>query len=199
MKRVMPVLLILLAVILFLAWNRRTAENTEQQPYEVIKQYEDFEVRHYPPAVYASVTKSGVMMETGSEGFRDLASYIFGGNAANQKIAMTAPVVFRQDSMNSAGTEVSFVMPAGMSLQNMPPPERKNIRLRNTDSCFMAVSSFGGFASNRDIEKHASALKQALTREGLLFEGEIYFMAYNPPYQLSGRRNEVALRLKKPV
>lgn len=195
----MPVLLLLILAILFLAWNRRAADGTEQQPYELIKQYDEFEIRLYPPAIYASVKKDGVMMETGSAGFRDLASYIFGGNSESQKIAMTAPVVFRQDDLHSAGTEVSFVMPAGMSLQNMPQPDRKNIRLWNTDSCYMAVTRFGGFASNREIEAKVQQLREALQREGIAFENEVFFMAYNPPYQLSGRRNEVALRLKAPL
>lgn len=195
----MPLLLILLLALVFLAWNHRAADGTEQQPYELVKQYKDFEVRMYPPAVYASVQKSGMMMETGNAGFRDLASYIFGGNAMNQKIAMTAPVVFRQDSLHSAGTEVSFVMPAGMQLQQMPAPERSHIRLWNSDSCWLAVTRFGGFASNREIEARAQQLREALQREGIAFENEIFFMAYNPPYQLSGRRNEVALRLRHPL
>ncbi|MCE2846392.1 MAG: heme-binding protein [Sphingobacteriales bacterium] len=191
-RKKMLLLSIAVLSVIFLFWNLRLSAGTEQQPYRVLDKADGYEIRLYPPAMFASVTKSGQMMDIGSDGFRELAGYIFGGNSSGEKIAMTAPVVFSPAKENEASTEMRFVMPAGYTAEALPAPRSKQVQLWESDTVFMAVRRFGGFASNKDIEREADELRACLRKAGIAFEDKVVFMAYNPPYQLAGRRNEVA-------
>lgn len=192
-RRKMIYLFIGAGILLFLAWNMRFSDGIETRPYNVVKKYNSFEVRAYLPATYASVVKEGKMMETGNSGFRDLAGYIFGGNDRKEKIAMTAPVTFRP---SGDSTEMLFMMPSGFTPENLPAPDNARIRMWTDPAVHLAVLRFSGFASNRDIEKKATDLRVLMEKEGLKPEGDAIFMAYNPPFQVLNRRNEVAYMVK---
>ena len=72
----------------------------EEPAYELVASWDDsgVEIRYYEPKVLAT-TK---MAAGESSGFRVLAGYIFGGNAAEQEIAMTAPVQRTMPANNGA-------------------------------------------------------------------------------------------------
>lgn len=185
------------AVLVFVGWTYRLSEDTEEQPYTLIHKWEEVEFRMYPPAILASVNKNGHMMDVGNTGFRELAGYIFGGNERSEKIAMTAPVVFVPGETGNSSTEMSFVMPADKHMENLPAPNSSGIRIHRSDTVHMAVLRFGGFANNRDIEEKAEDLRQMLRKKNIRFVDKVVFMAYNPPFQLVGRRNEVAFEVKE--
>ena len=165
------------------------------QAYKVIKKYKEFEIREYPPAIYASVTKTGTMMEIGNEGFRDLAGYIFGGNQENMKIAMTSPVYIYSDTLNKSNSEMSFVMPGNFNLNSLPQPQNKDIKLWQSESVVVAVIQFSGYANNKEILKKEEELTALLLKEGIEHKGDFKYMGYNPPYQIINRRNEVCVTL----
>lgn len=194
----MTILILSLVVFIFLIWNYRLSAGTEEQPYRVVEKLGKIEIREYPPAVFASVTKPGEMMDAGSAGFRSLAGYIFGGNELEQQIPMTAPVLMKKDQKQDLQTEMSFVMPASMSLDKLPAPRSGEIRLWKSDTVYLAVLRFGGFVSNQDIREKADELRNMLVEARISFTDEVLFMGYNPPFQLINRRNEVAFRLQKP-
>lgn len=193
----MTILILSLMVFIFLIWNYRLSAGTEEQPYRVVEKLGKIEIREYPPAVFASVTKPGEMMDAGSAGFRSLAGYIFGGNELEQQIPMTAPVLMKKDQKQDLQTEMSFVMPASMSLDKLPAPRSGEIRLWKSDTVYLAVLRFGGFVSNQDIREKADELRSILKAAGINFRDEVLYMGYNPPFQLINRRNEVAFRLDK--
>lgn len=63
----------------------------ETPAYKVVRTIGEVEIRQYPNMVVAKTSlPSSSFEEAGSQGFRNIANYIFGGNAQNQKIAMTA-------------------------------------------------------------------------------------------------------------
>jgi len=190
----MKILLLgLIPVLILYAMSVFSRNQTPQVPYSIIRKSGDFEIRSYDPILYASVEKTGRMMDVGSSGFRDLANYIFGGNASSQKIAMTAPVNFEQK--DSSKTRMSFSMPAGFNLQNLPRPESERILIHEEPARKMAVLEFGGFAGNRGIEDKAQELREWLKKENMQWQEPVIFMAYNSPWTLIGRRNEVAFIL----
>ena len=89
--------------ILFLLHNNNIMAQIEEQKYNVLKTFDNVQIREYDPVIYASVTVN----ERNNSLFRILAGYIFGGNNTNQKIAMTAPVHMHQNN-NGAPYIVDF-------------------------------------------------------------------------------------------
>ncbi|MFM1744917.1 MAG: hypothetical protein RLZZ630_854, partial [Bacteroidota bacterium] len=167
------VLAVVAAALLFIGWTNRVSADTEEQPYTLIRKWEGIEFRTYPPAILASVSKNGKMMEVGNTGFRELAGYIFGGNDRSEKIAMTAPVVFVPGDANSQLTEMSFVMPADKTMDKLPSPNSSTVRIHRSDTVHMAVLRFGGFANNSDIEDKAEELRQLLKKNKIRFTDRV--------------------------
>ena len=70
--------------------------NVEQAKYTVVESNNDIELRDYAPMIVAEAEVSGERAQAINQGFRIIADYIFGNNAAAQKVAMTAPVTQQQ-------------------------------------------------------------------------------------------------------
>jgi SOUL heme-binding protein len=168
-------------------------EKSETQAYNVIKVEEAFEIRYYPSAIMATITSPAqTYSELGSAGFTKLAGYIFGGNKANTKIAMTSPV--HMDIGNSVSS-MSFVMPSNYTKDNLPAPNDSSVTIKTTSAEYVAAIKFGGFATKNNIKKHIAILENALKKQALSYHGNFRFLGYNPPYQLFGRRNEIIVTL----
>lgn len=90
---------------------------TEEMRYEETGRIGDVELRHYPEVVVAGI--SGFAEDVA---FRYLFRYISGENTGRRKIPMTAPVISDESTM-------SFVMPRGYSLEELPEPVDRNIHL----------------------------------------------------------------------
>lgn len=182
-------------ILLFFAMSLFSRDNTPQVSYQVLRQSGHFEIRQYEVIRYASVEKAGHMLEVGSSGFRDLASYIFGGNQSLRKIAMTAPV--RMEPTTPGKTRMSFSMPDGFTLSELPLPNSANVRVHEEAPVKLAILRFSGFAANSSIENKAEDLRSWLRKEGLNWKEPVIFLAYNSPWTFFNRRNEVAFQLIK--
>ena len=101
---------------------------TEQQPYEVVQRFSDFEVREYPPAAIAEVTVRGSFENAGNRAFGSLFGYISGRNLGGQSIAMTAPVL--QGASRDGAHAVAFVLPAAISADAAPTPDDDSVLVR---------------------------------------------------------------------
>jgi len=169
---------------------------TEEQAYTVVQRYDELEIRHYPPAMMASVdvTDSTYRSASGT-GFRRLAGYIFGDNEAGEKIAMTAPVHM---GMEEGGMRMSFVLPAERALEPLPDPTDRGVQLHLADEEFVAVLRFSGFMRDAGMSDMKAKLLIELERNGLLAIGPVRFLGYDPPWQLIGRRNEVVVPVRWP-
>jgi hypothetical protein len=163
---------------------------TEIQKYQTIKSERDFEVRFYPPAILASVDMAGTYDDSRNSSFGTLAGYIFGGNEENMQISMTAPV-----RMSDADGTMSFVMPSKFTMETLPDPKSKRVKLHTSDPEYVAVVSFSGWANDRKISEMKEKLVEWLKSEGLNHNNKFEYLGYNPPYQLTNRRNEVLVPL----
>jgi hypothetical protein len=124
--------------------------------------------------------------------FRRLAAYIFGGNEASTKIAMTAPVhMGRTDS----GNTMQFVMPAQYKLEDLPKPLDPTISFSRSDSGLHAAVIFGGFVNETRIREKEKELADWLKMRNLDIAGPFEVLGYNPPYELVDRRNEVLVKV----
>lgn len=167
---------------------------TETQPYKIIKSEKDFEIRKYPAAIMATISMDAkTYKELSSPGFNKLASYIFGSNEGEKKIAMTSPVHM---DINDSMSSMSFVMPADYNLDNLPKPNDSTIKLEKSADEYMAAIQFGGFANDDEIKKYASKLEEALKRSGINYYGNFRFLGYNAPFQLLARRNEIVVNVQ---
>lgn len=158
----------------------------EEPVYQVEKAWEteQIEIRAYAPRVMAITD----MAEDSNSGFRVLAGYIFGGNAEEEKIAMTAPV---QQSM-AGEKEMAFMMPAEYALEDLPKPEDQRVSFREAPAYTAAVIQFSGWASAEKADENWQQLRRFLIAEGIDITGEPTLNQYNPPWTLPFmRRNEI--------
>jgi hypothetical protein len=166
----------------------------EEPVYQVEKTWEteQIEIRAYAPRVMA-VTE---MAENSNGGFRVLAGYIFGGNAEEQEIAMTAPV---QQSMEG-DREMAFMMPAEYALEDLPEPEDQRVSFREAAAYTAAVIQFSGWASSEKADENWQQLRRFLIAEGIDITGKPTLNQYNPPWTLPFmRRNEIIVPVAFPL
>ena len=194
-KKLMAYILLAVAIlfILFQSFVYMSTNKTKEQPYTVLEKDGDIEIRLYPSAILATVqSKAKSYSEMASPGFRTLAGYIFGGNESETQIAMTSPV---QMDINDSLSSMSFVMPEGYDMNNLPKPNNSQVILSQTEEQVMAAIRFSGFADDEAREKHKQELLNYLNSKGIQTKGNFKFLGYNPPYQLVGRRNEVVIEI----
>jgi hypothetical protein len=183
---------LLLVFLAFQLWAGMSTAKTEEYPYRVLKNYGNFEVRQYEKAIFARTRIDSETYRSGSgNGFRTLASYIFGGNDRNESIAMTSPVAM---SFND-GMVMEFMMPSGYTLENLPAPNRPDIELYEKPSAIMAGLSFGGWASDQKIQEKIEELRAMLEKENIAHSGNFQYFGFNPPYQMFNRRNDIVVEL----
>ena len=174
----------------FMAYQSNKIETPK---YTVLKSYDDFELRQYGSMILAqTVMQSASYENTSSQGFRTVASYIFGGNEENKKIAMTAPVIMEMGD----DTKMSFVMPKEHSMESLPEPSSEEVKILKVSPKKYAVITFPGYANNKKIDKYAKKLLKSIKSEGLETVGNVKFMGYNAPWQVIGRKNEIAVEVK---
>jgi hypothetical protein len=194
MKIILITLTVLISLLGAAQWYMsETGSKIEQYDYEIIKTFDDFEIRKYKPAIFSSVQlNASTYSETSSKGFRQLAGYIFGDNEKEQKIAMTSPVAMEIDST----TKMMFMVPSKYSIEELPKPNNQNIRFERHESKYMAAIRFGGWANDERIAKYERKLAEALQRENITAKGKFMYFGYNPPYEFVNRRNEVVVEIE---
>jgi hypothetical protein len=181
--------------------------NVEQPEYAVISVSGAFEVRAYPPMIVARAEVEGERKSAIEAGFRLIAAYIFGANAPNAKIAMTAPVE-QQASQTIAMTApviqepkgkawtVRFIMPKEWSLETLPAPSDDRVKVEAVPARRMVAIRFTGLADDATIAEKTAELSAFARERGLSVRGEPLFAFYNPPWTLPMlRRNEIMLEL----
>lgn len=193
----MKTFLIITGILIFLflafqTWAAMSTNKTEQYSYTILQDFQTFEVRKYESAIFARTRIDAETYRTGSgNGFRTLASYIFGGNERNESIAMTSPVAMSWGE----GMVMEFMMPSKYSLENLPTPNRTDIEIYKKPAVIMAGLSFGGFASDQNIQEKIQELRASLDKEKIAHTGHFQYFGYNPPYQMFNRRNDIVVEL----
>lgn len=195
MKTLIIIIMVLVvSFLIFQAYVARSSARTEEQKYKVLEKDGDFEIRFYPKAVMATVNmRASSYGRMSTSGFQKLAGYIFGGNEKQESIAMTAPVHMQ---MKEDSGSMSFVMPSGYDLNNLPDPKDPNVKLHTSEEEYVAAVKYGGYSSDAEIKKHTERLTEYLQKKGITYSGDFRYLGYNPPYQVSGRRNEVIVRIQ---
>lgn len=169
----------------------------EEPDYEVLAEKAGYEIRHYPPYIVAEVAVVGRSADR--NGFRALASYIFGDNESSEKMQMTAPVESRETEDTGEMT-YRFVMESKYTLETLPEPSDDRIQLREKPARIVAVRRFSGRWSDANVEKNEARLLSDLARDGVELAGTLELARYNSPFTpWFMRRNEVMVPISWPT
>lgn len=185
------VVILLLALLL----SRSSADTI---PYAVTGTSGEIEFRHYPELVLATVDTAD-----DNAGFNLLFAYISGSNRPREKIPMTAPVITSQKIPMTAPVvsdeaSMSFVMPAGTTLEETPDPLDSRVRIVTIPERDIAVIRFSGYAPPKDVDTATSRLQDGLKNAGISTTGQPFLMRYDSPWTPGFmRRNEVALEIRQ--
>lgn len=164
---------------------------TQEQKYVVEKAFPKFEIRRYEPCVLADVSVATSFQSAGNIAFGSLIGYISGSNQPSAKIAMTSPVIQEP----SKGSQIfSFVMPDGMTMDDMPLPTNSKVSLRQMPEQLVAVSKFTGRWTESAYDRQLAQLKQQLCINGIAEIGPPRFARFDPPWTpWFMRRNEIQI------
>lgn len=198
---------------------------TEQQPYDVIRGYERFELRRYSEHLLAEVTVDGPFEAAGNRAFHHLFAHISGENRSNQTVSMTVPVVqsagARKIALTAPGVQesvaapetgeqtvthrVAFVLPEDFTLESTPQPINPLVILRAVLKREAAVIRFSGqwavgsgqWGETRHL-KQLEYLRSVLPTAGLTETGGPRFVRFDPQYRpWFLRRNETILDVSR--
>jgi len=179
-----------------------------QPKFKTISGQGKIEIREYAPMIVAEVEVAGERKQAINDGFRLIAGYIFGGNVAARKIAMTAPVIQQRSeriAMTAPQTQqaaggvwkVRFVMPEDYRLETLPKPNSERVKLLPVPSKRFVVIRFSGSQTDRNMRPHEQKLLDYVREHNLPTVGEPIFAFYNPPWTLPFlKHNEVLLELQ---
>jgi len=158
---------------------------TERQEFKVLKTYKDFELREYLPCVLAEVRVSAQNSNATSSAFSTLFNYISKGNNSSEKISMTAPVISAQNVVESDSNDwfVSFVMPAGSTLGQLPDPNNSQVKLRELGTEICVAKSFRGRASDELSRKIADELRASAIKANIKLSNETRICRFDPPFK----------------
>ena len=182
----------------------------EEPQYEVIRAFDDFELRRYQPVIVAETVVDGEFSSSAKIGFRRLARYIFGGNKSKLQIEMTAPVSTTAESSTSekismtapvsqvaVGVDqwvISFTMPAKYTMATLPEPLDPLVRLRAIPVSTYAAIQFSGFNSASLVEEKTSKLRSLAAQAKISLSDRVHYARYNPPWTpWFIRRNEILI------
>lgn len=163
----------------------------ETPPYDVIRSENNIELRAYKPHLLAEVTVRGSRSGAIGKGFRTLASYIFGDNAEETKVSMTAPVA--QTAASEGTWTINFMMPSDYTLETLPDADNDAIRFVSAPEERQVVIGFPGRGTDRLLARKTDELRSYAVAEGLTVTGAPRYYFYDDPFTLPwNRRNEVA-------
>ncbi len=211
----MSIIIIIIGVTLigWFLYSWLTVRGIEKPVYTVLSSADGYEIREYAPYIIAETTVAGAQSrdDAARKGFPIVAGYIFGGNTAKDKIAMTVPVNTEADDSekiamtapvnteaeDTEGTyKVSFVMPSKYTLETLPLPNDSRVALREIPARNVAVKRFSWSSSETTFKKQESELLAALSRDGVETIGTINVARYNTPWTIPFMlRNEVQIEV----
>jgi len=157
---------------------------TQRQEFELLEKRPGFEIRRYKPCVVAEVRQRAPYSIAASLAFNSLFKFISKGNTTSQKIAMTAPVIAAQSSSANDSEQwvISFVMPAGSSIDQLPHPNDVDVVLRDLPAQTCIALSFRGTATAEKSQIKVRELRAAAAKAKIELSDETRICRFDPPF-----------------
>ena len=188
----MKITLTIIIVSLTLVYSISQNTNTSSDIYILLKRINNIEIRDYKESLNASYYSESETEKNNY--FRNLASYIFGGNSKNETISMTSPVTIRL----YGDREMIFRMPEKYSLDNLPKADNPMINFLIVPSCKKAAIRYGGYSNDYIEGKKIKELKEVLRKNNISHTNRFEVLVYNAPYKIFNRRNEITVNITYP-
>ena len=184
----------------------------EEPSFSVISKTQSYEIRKYGVIIVAETKVQADFENAGSQAFRILAGYIFGGNKSKTKIAMTAPVSQTPEvgsekiamtapvtlSKSTNGFVVRFTMPKEYTIESLPIPNDSRVEIKQIPGRTVAVYSYSGSWSESRYRAKLEEFQAALKKDLVHTNGEPELARYNSPFQLWFlRRNEILIEISE--
>lgn len=159
---------------------------TQRQKYSVLQSFSNCELREYDACVIAEISIEDDYNGATSKAFGSLFRYISGSNQKSEKIAMTAPVISSTlATIDSGQWNISFVMPTGSVLSDLPLPQQSHVTLRSIPVEKCLALSFRGRASAAVCERKESELRAFAMSKGYNLTSETRICRFDPPFKPS--------------
>lgn len=171
------------------------AAKPDQPEYTVVTAGKEFEVRDYKAMLVARITMRGTYRSAVSDGYILLERYFLGANTVPERIALTIPVMVRDDY--EAGWTTMFVLPHEYLLRTAPPPNDRRIRVIEIPARQVAVVKFRAKLNDAVMREQVARLKDWLAQQGIAHRGDFALAGYNQTgVPTAGRMSEVIVTLK---
>ena len=191
-----------------------SVHNIEEPKYTVVQKASQYEIRQYDGYIVAETVVQNIdnQRDAAGKGFRILADYIFGDNTtavsldmtrpvlvsakSSEKMNMTAPVLIKSNKKQGHYI-VAFVMPKKYTIDTLPKPNNKKVKIREVAPKKVAVSTFSWTSNNKAFIANKLKLLKALDKDGVAVIGSGGVARYNPPWTIPFMlRNEVFVEVK---
>ena len=204
-------IIILILLIIWILATHLVVRNIEEPKYTIIEINEWYEIRKYDNYIVAEVEVKWTQNEALNNWFKLLAGYIFWWNTKNISISMTAPVSeITQKSEQIAMTVpvsntitdnnlriVQFSMPSKYSLEDLPNPNNKQVKIKKIEWYKSAVLQYSWYANEKRVNKMKENLLSYLNKDGIEVNWNMVSAQYNPPFSFPLlRRNEIMIPIK---
>ena len=184
--------------------------SVEEASYQVIKKVDNYELREYQALLVVETQIDADFKEAGRLAFDRLFGYISGNNEQKSKIAMTAPVIARQnksgqgekinmtapvfEERNDGGWRFMFVLPASYSIETAPIPLDPKVKLSVIPEKKVAANRYTGFWNEKVMNEKMKQLDDWIVANDLVAASKPRWADYNPRWTIPFlRRNEVMI------
>lgn len=188
--------IVIVWILIWIIWWWYLNSSVERPHNELLLDRDGIQIRRTPASIYATVTVSWSSTQAPSRAFGILAGYIFSKNIAQDKIAMTAPVISQataqtiamtapvvSQSMDDNTSDVSFIMPSQYTMDTLPLPQDDRVRITSVASTTIAVISFDGYVSKQSrVDRYRGQLLTTLQTLSIKPIGETSLAQYNAPW-----------------
>ena len=166
--------------------NWTMGQRYESQPYEVLQNMDELEIRFYPPAMMAKTKANS------GNPFSTLFRYISGANQNNEKIEMTTPVyMYLEDGISA----MEFVLPNKYMEKDAPTPSAANVKIYESKPGYFAAVHYGGYSNASKVKIHTDRLMNEIQKHGLKSISNPVVLSYDSPYKVMNRRNEILVEI----
>lgn len=167
---------------------------TPEFEFELECQIGDFELRRYHACIEAYTQIDDLTLAPALDhGYSRLASYIYGANRTDEVIDRMMPILTAvQDGLYT----VSFVMPPGRTLEELPRPDHPSIELRKIAAREIAALRFRGPVTGDNLAAHQGVLLQQLKQARRAARGSVTLASFHSLTTLPIlRRNELWIEI----